>query len=90
MFGLKLPEQEEEERLFRVVPENMAAVNWFLQMQTQWRTTMNGLFGMDYGVFLMWAKEEGLKRSDRLDLLADLRMMEGAFLAEIHSGKSDP
>jgi hypothetical protein len=53
-------------------------------MQTQWRVGMNGLTGMDYGVFLQWAKEEGVKRLDRLWLLGDLRMMEGEYLATLY------
>ena len=53
-------------------------------MQTQWRVGMNGLTGMDYGVFLQWAKEEGVKRLDRLWLLGDLRIMEGEYLATLY------
>jgi hypothetical protein len=53
-------------------------------MQTQWRVGMNGLTGMDYGVFLQWAKEEGVKRLDRVWLLGDLRMMEGEYLATLY------
>jgi len=47
---------------------------------------MNGLTGMDYGVFLQWAKEEGVKRVDRVWLLGDLRMMEREFLNSLYSG----
>jgi hypothetical protein len=53
-------------------------------METQWRVGMNGLTGMDYGVFLQWAKEEGVKRLDRLWLLGDLRMMEREYLATLY------
>jgi hypothetical protein len=53
-------------------------------MQTQWRVGMNGLTGMDYGVFLQWAKEEGVKRLDRVWLLGDLRMMEREYLATLY------
>jgi hypothetical protein len=31
-------------------------------------------------VFLLWAKDEGVKRSDRLWLLEDLRLVEREFL----------
>jgi hypothetical protein len=45
---------------------------------------MNGLVGMRYDVFLQWAKEEGVKRLDRVWLLGDLRMMEREYLATLY------
>lgn len=54
-------------------------------MQTQWTPGMNGLVGMRYDVFLQWAKDEGVKRLDRVWLLGDLRMMEGEFLGSLYS-----
>ena len=79
-----MEEPDEEPDSFGILPENVDALNWFLLMQTQWRVGMNGLTGMDYGVFLQWAKEEGVKRLDRLWLLGDLRMMEGEYLATLY------
>lgn len=81
-----MEEPDEEPESFGILPENIEALNWFLQMQTQWRVGMNGLTGMDYGVFLQWAKEEGVKRLDRVWLLGDLRMMEREFLNSLYSG----
>jgi hypothetical protein len=86
IFGLVVEEPDEEPDSFGILPENVEVLNWFLLMQTQWRVGMNGLTGMDYGVFLQWAKEEGVKRLDRMWLLGDLRMMEGQFLNSLHSG----
>jgi len=86
IFGLVVEEPDEEPDSFGILPENVEALNWFLLMQTQWRVGMNGLTGMDYGVFLQWAKEEGVKRLDRMWLLGDLRMMEGEFLNSLYSG----
>jgi hypothetical protein len=77
-------EPDEEPESFGILPENVDALNWFLLMQTQWRVGMNGLTGMDYGVFLQWAKEEGVKRLDRVWLLGDLRMMEGEYLSTLY------
>jgi hypothetical protein len=77
---------DEEPESFGILPENVDALNWFLLMQTQWRVGMNGLTGMDYGVFLQWAKDEGVKRADRVWLLDDLRMMEREFLHSLYSG----
>lgn len=79
-------EPEDEPDSFGILPENVDALNWFLLMQTQWETGMNGLIGMKYDVFLRWARDEGVKRRDRVWLLGDLRMMEGQYLHSLYSG----
>ena len=76
---------EEEPESFGILPENVEVLNWFLRMQTQWRVGMNGPTGMDYGLFLHWAKDEGVKRLDRVWMLDDLRLMEREFLNSLHS-----
>ena len=86
IFGLAVEEPDEEPESFGILPENVDALNWFLLMQTQWTPGMNGPVGMKYDVFLQWAKEEGVKRLDRVWLLGDLRMMEGEFLGSLYSG----
>jgi hypothetical protein len=64
---------------FGVWPENWAAVEMFLRVQTQWRTTMGGLLGLDYGVlawvFKLYAVE------DERSMLEDLQVMEAAAMA---------
>jgi len=64
---------------FDVWPENWAAVEMFLRVQTQWRTTMGGLLGLDYGVlawvFKLYAVE------DERSMLEDLQVMEAAAMA---------
>lgn len=77
---------EEEPESFGILPENLEVLNWFLMMQTQWRVGMNGPTGMDYGLFLHWAKDEGIKRTDRVWMLDDLRLMEREFLHSLYSG----
>ena len=83
MFGLAVANPEPAPETFGVLLENMEAVVWFLRMQTQWRVGINGLVGMEYGVFLLWAKDEGVKRRDRVWLLEDLRLMEREYLAAV-------
>ena len=55
----------------------------FLRVQTQWRTTMNGVLGLDYGVlawlFMMYEVK------DQRQLLEDLQVMEAAALVTINS-----
>jgi ABC-type thiamine transport system substrate-binding protein len=64
---------------FGVWPENWAAVEMFLRVQTQWRTTMGGVLGLDYGalawVFKLYAVE------DERSMLEDLQVMEAAAMA---------
>ena len=64
---------------FGVWPDNWAAVEMFLRVQTQWRTTMGGLLGLDYGVlawvFKLYAVE------DERSMLEDLQVMEAAAMA---------
>jgi len=79
---------EEEPESFGILPENLEVLNWFLRMQTQWRVGMNGPTGMDYGLFLHWSKDEGVRRTERVWMLDDLRLMEREFLNSLHSGST--
>ena len=83
-FGLALPEQPSVD--CEVWEENWPAVEMFLRVQTQWRTTMNGILGLDYGalawLFKMYAVE------DPRSLLEDLQIMEAAAMAAINSRSS--
>ncbi len=45
---------------------------------------MNGPVGLRYDVFLLWARDEGVKRRDRVWLLDDLRLMEREYLSVVH------
>jgi hypothetical protein len=78
-----LPEPETESD-FEVWEENWAAVEMFLRCQTQWRTTMGGLLGLDYGAvaWLLRLYEVENQRS----LLEDLQIMEAAVLIKINKG----
>jgi hypothetical protein len=58
----------------------------FLRVQTQWRTTMNGVLGLDYGalawLFMMYEVQ------DQRALLEDLQVMEAAAMVTINSRSS--
>jgi len=83
VLGVALPEPETESD-FEVWEENWAAVEMFLRCQTQWRTTMGGLLGLDYGAvaWLLRLYEVENQRS----LLEDLQIMEAAVLIKINKG----
>jgi len=61
-------------------------VEMFLRVQTQWRTTMNGVLGLDYGalawLFMMYEVQ------DQRAFLEDLQVMEAAAMVTINSRNS--
>ena len=81
---MALPEQPSVD--CEVWEENWPAVEMFLRVQTQWRTTMNGIMGLDYGavawLFKMYAVE------DPRALLEDLQIMEAAAMMVINTRSS--
>lgn len=66
-------------------PDNVAALNLFNYMRTQWRTGANGPSGLDYGVMHQRMDRMGLSPEayDRLE--ADIVSMETAALRCIHA-----
>lgn len=76
-FGLDLPE-EPSSTDFEVWPENWEALEMFLRISTQWRTSMGGPIGLDYGA-LEWLFRLYEVKEPR-SLLEDLQVMEGAAL----------
>lgn len=80
-LGIVMPEQPRED--FEVWEENWPVVEMFLRVQTQWRTTMSGVLGLDYGavawLFMMYEVK------DQRALLEDLQVMEAAAMVTINS-----
>ena len=74
-FGLIMPELDVPQD-FEVWPDNWPAVEMFLRCQTQWRTTMSGVCGLDYSavewLFRLYEVE------DQPTVLEDLQVMEAA------------
>ena len=62
--------------------ENWAVLELFLRCQTQWRTTMNGVLGLDYvavaWLFRLYAVD------DERSMLEDLQVMEAAAMATLN------
>jgi hypothetical protein len=83
-LGIIMPEQSSEN--FEVWEENWPVVEMFMRVQTQWRTTMNGVLGLDYGavawMFMMYEVQ------DQRALLEDLQIMEAAAMLTINSRSS--
>jgi hypothetical protein len=83
-LGIVMPEQPPED--FEVLEENWPAVQMFLRLQTQWRTTMSGLLGLDYGAVAWLLRLYEVE--DPRALLEDLQVMEAAALLSINSRSS--
>jgi hypothetical protein len=84
VFGLALPEQPPTD--FEVWEENWLALEMFLRCQTQWRTTMSGVLGLDY-VAVAWLLKLYEVENTRA-LLEDLQVMEAAAMMVINSRSS--
>jgi hypothetical protein len=84
VLGLVLPEQPSTD--FEVWEENWLALEMFLRCQTQWRTTMSGVLGLDY-VAVAWLLKLYEVENTRA-LLEDLQVMEAAAMMVINSRSS--
>ena len=82
---MALPEQEPKDD-FEVWEENWPVVEMFLRCQTQWRTTMKGLLGLDY-VAVAWLLSLYQIENPRA-LLEGLQVMEEAVLIKINERSS--
>ena len=73
-----LPAHYRQPRHYEIWPEHEAVVQLFVRCSTQWRSSANGLIGLDYGVVLalmdLYAVEE------RTTVLEDLQIMEAHAL----------
>ena len=79
-----LPQAPDED--FEIWPENWPAVEMFLRCQTQWRTTMNGVLGLDYGAVAWVLKLYEVE--DQRSMLQDLQVMEAAAMVTINTRSS--
>jgi hypothetical protein len=80
-FGIALPEQPAND--FEVWEENWPVVEMFLRVQTQWRTTMSGILGLDYAAVAWLLKLYEVE--DPRALLEDLQIMEAAAMMALNS-----
>lgn len=71
-----LPAAPDED--FDVWPENWPIIEMFLRVQTQWRTSMGGVIGLDYAAVAWVLKLYGIE--DQRSLLEDLQVMEAAAM----------
>ena len=82
-MGLELPDlPPPPEENFFVWQTNWEIVQMFLRLQTQWRTNMSGVTGLDYTaaewLFKLYAVEEPR------ELLEGLQVMEAAAMSKLN------
>lgn len=82
MLGVIFVDKVETPDEFEVFEENWPVLELFLRVQTQWRTSMNGLLGLDYTA-VAWVLKLTAEEANHRALLEDLQIMEGAVLAYI-------
>ena len=78
-----MPDLPEEPNDCEVWEENWAVLELFLRCQTQWRTTMNGVLGLDY-VAVAWLFRLYAVDDDR-SMLEDLQIMEAAAMSTLNA-----
>lgn len=81
-FGLVAidAEQRGDDDSFALWPENVPAVQLWLDASTQWRVGMACATGLDYAGVEALMRMQGIRGDKRRELFADLRTMEGATL----------
>lgn len=73
-YGVTLEPHHLAPQDYRLWMEHGPAVNLFQRLQTQWRTTSNGVIGLDYGVALQLAPIWGITVDT--DLMDNLQVLE--------------
>jgi hypothetical protein len=83
-FGLTAEDYADEETVW-LWPDNVEAVNLFYDMRSQWRTNMNGPYGLDYGPLFHKMDRMGLTPERYEELEEEIRVLEQAALAEMRT-----
>ena len=78
---MALPELEPDGD-FEVWEKNWPVVEMFLRVQTQWRTTMSGVLGLDYTAVAWVLKLYAVE--DQRSMLEDLQVMEAAAMTALN------
>jgi hypothetical protein len=73
-YGIQLPDSMFTPKHYKLWPEHSEVVDLFLRCMTQWRTTRNGVMGLDYGVVLQLASLYEI--GDHRKILEELQVME--------------
>jgi hypothetical protein len=70
-----------------VWPDNLAAVNVFIAMSTQWRVGMSGRTGLDYAALPAVLDLSDVPKAERADVFESLRTLEDAAMEQMRKNK---
>lgn len=77
---MELPAELTEPEHFEVWPANWPAMDLFIRCQTQWRISVNGRAGLDYGAVIAMAS---LYLVDNLSqVVEDVQVIEAEILSQ--------
>ena len=71
---------EEATPVTGIWPDNLASVNVFIAMSTQWRTGMSGATGLDYGALPAVLRMTSVPRAEWPEVFESIRVLEDAAL----------
>jgi len=84
-FGLTVDEAGGPDVI--VWPDNLPAVNCFIQLGTQWRVGMAGATGLDYAAVPFVMRTAGIPRAEWHDVFDSIRTLEAAALETMKGTK---
>lgn len=86
MAAVGLTEDDYPDEDVELWPENAQAFALFKSLRTQWRAAgMAGVIGLDYNTLFHKMDRMNLSPEEYLDLEEDIRVMESAALAAMHT-----
>ena len=66
--------------LVLILPDNLEAVNLFIDLSTQWRVGASGASGLDYNVLFQMLNMHRVPKKKWASLIDDIQVMEGQAL----------
>jgi hypothetical protein len=84
-LGIQIEPTPPKAEHFEVWEENWLAVEMFLRVQTQWRSAMGGLLGLDYGAVEWLFNLYAVAAEDQRSMLEDLQIMEATVIATVNN-----
>lgn len=73
------------EKDYVVTEENWPALELFMSLTTQWRTSFSGVTGLDYTAVISVIKLTARKK-DRVELFEKVKLIERGALKELNKG----
>ena len=85
MAAFGLTESDYDDEYIEIWQDNFDAFKLFRAMSTQWRTSMNGIIGLDYNCMQWVMKINNITESETI--FNDIQIMENEALRIMHKTK---